>query len=199
MAEILFPAGVELASEGWMLNEPAQVNRSGWTNTRKVVGLPGAGLWQATATIDGIATEDEEAVVRAFIIGLRGVRNTFRLRAGCSQTTVTTATVRTDAGNADTLPMQGLPANATVLKAGKFLTVKLPSGHFRLVCLTLPLVTNGQGQGTASFGPELGEIPAAGTAVELINPFAMMAMTQPIGWSRANGLTAFSFECEEAR
>ncbi|GGB15158.1 hypothetical protein GCM10011380_00710 [Sphingomonas metalli] len=199
MAEILFPSGVELASEGWTLNEPAQVNRSGWTGTRKVVGLPGASLWSSTATIEGIATEDEEAGIRAFFVALRGMRNTFRLQAGCQQTDVTTATVRTGAGNSDTLPMENLPANATVLTAGKFLTVQLPSGHFRLVCLTLPLVTNGQGMGTAVFGPELGEIPVAGTAVELANPFALMAMTKPFSLQRADGLANFSIECEEAR
>jgi hypothetical protein len=200
MPEIAFPVGYDVVSEEWDIDVPAQVNRSGWTGTRKVIGLPGAPIWRATVALEPIATELSERALRAFLLKLKGVQNTFRLPAACSQTNAAGATVRTGANAGLTVPLQGLPANQTVLAEGQFLTVLLPSGHRRLVCLTADLNSNGVGQGTATFEPELGEVPAAGTAVELANPYALMALAAPRnGWSRENGVATFRFQAEEAR
>ncbi|MES2289290.1 MAG: hypothetical protein V4530_06080 [Pseudomonadota bacterium] len=54
---------------------PAQVNRSAFTSRRKVVGLPGAEIWTAKATVESLATELDEREWRAFMMKMRGVEN----------------------------------------------------------------------------------------------------------------------------
>ena len=198
MAEISMPAG-DLEDVEIELDQNFQVNRSAWTGRRRVSGMPGAQRWYASATVPGIATEDDERPWRAFLLSLRGPVNRFRFPVACSQREGSNPTVRAGANPYTTLPLQGLPANATVLKAGHFLTVPLPSGHHRLVMLTADLVTNGSGQGTATFVPELMQTPAEGTTVETINPYLHAALINPRqGWKLSNGVSAFTLDAEEA-
>ncbi len=203
MAIIPTPARLPLRGLKWRCPEPAIVNRSGWTGTSKVVGLPGAGVWSASGEFRVIVGEENVLPWRAFFTALRGQRNSFRLIAieRARQTDVTAVTVRAGAGNADTLPLQGMPASVRVLRAGELMTVPLPSGHHRLVCLTEHLVADANGQAIARFGPELGEIPTAGTLVELREPFALVRQTsEPPGWDVAVGQTyTFPFAVEEAK
>jgi hypothetical protein len=97
--------------------------------------------------------------------------------------------------------LQGLPGGQTVLVTGDLMTVFLPSGHRRLVCLTQDLVSNGQGLATAVFGPELGEVPATGATVEIQRPYAVVALTsEPPGWDVEPGqLYQFAVSAEERK
>lgn len=203
MTIITPPARLPLRGVKWRCPEPAQLNRSGWTGTSKLVGLPGVAIWTLSATFSTIVGEDRAKQWRGFFASLRHQRHSFPVRAieSAAQTTAANPTVRAGAGNADTVPLQGLPLNKTVLLAGDLITVPLPSGHQRLVCLTAPLVSNGQGQGTATFGPDLGEIPAAGAMVEIREPYGLMRQTsEPPGWDVDAGQTyAFTLTAEEAR
>lgn len=203
MAIIQPPARLPLRGIKWRCPEPAIVNRSGWTNTSKVVGLPGAGLWSATGTF--VTTIGERAALRwrGFFTALRGQRNSFPLVAieRPRQTDVANPLVAAGAGSADTLPLKGLPANTTVLLTGELMTVPLPSGHQRLVCLTADLVSNAGGAAIARFGPELSEIPAENAVVEIGEPFALVRQTSDApGWDVDVGQTyTFPFAVEEAR
>lgn len=200
MVTISVPAGADCSDVEWSLDTPAQVNRSAWSGARKVIGLPGAERWFATSALTPVSTETDERPLRAFILACRGPANTFRLPAACSQRSGTNPTVRTGANAGRTLPLQGLPPSTTVLVAGQFMTVPLPSGHERLVCLTADLASNGAGQGTATFSPMLGEVPTAGATVETIAPWALMALTNSRqGWKTEGGQTAFMIEAEEAK
>ena len=129
--------------------------------------------------------------------------NWFPVRAvEAKQTSAANPTVRAGAGNANTVPLAGLPGSATVLDAGDFLTVPLPSGGVRLVCLTTPLTTDAAGNAVATFWPELGEIPNAGATVEIQWPYSYVRLTQnnPAGWDIDAGQKyTFQIDAEEAR
>lgn len=199
MALIAFPTGYDIVSEGWDIDVPAQWNRSGWTGRSKGVALPGASQWHCTVAFEPIPTEAQERALRAFTIASRGVVNHFRVPVACSQTIAANPQVRAGAGGGFTLPLEGLTPMSVALLAGQFLTVPLPSGHHRLVCLTADLATNGQGQATAVFGPDLGETPVAGVSVEIRDPYCPMRRTQPrAGWTRSEGVAVFQFDAEEA-
>lgn len=203
MAIIMPPAKLPLRGLKWRCPEPAIVNRSGWTNTSKVVGLPGAGLWSATGTFVTQIGEDQALRWRGFFFELRGQRNSFPLIAieRARQTAHANPTVRVGAGSADTVPLQGLPLSTLVLRKGELMTVFLPSGHRRLVGLTADLVSDGAGQAIAHFAPELGEVPAPGAPVIIDVPYALVRQTsEPPGWDvDAGQMYAFSLSAEEAK
>ncbi|TCP33277.1 hypothetical protein [Sphingomonas sp. BK235] len=203
MAVIQPPARLPLRGVKWRCPEPASVNRSGWTNTSKVVGLPGAALWSATGTFVTQVGEGRALRWRGFFTSLRGQRNSFPLVAieRARQTAAANPQVAAGAGSADTLPLKGLPASTTVLLAGELMTVPLPSGHKRLVCLTRDLVSDGAGTAIALFGPELSEIPAQNAVVEIGEPYALVRQTSEApGWDVDVGQTyTFPFAVEEAR
>lgn len=200
MPEIAVPDANELILDGPYLTVPAQVNRSGWTGKRKVVALPGIELWSGSFSLADIATEEQERPWRAFLLSLRGPVNWFRWVLPCNSHVGGKPTVRSGAGNGYTLPLAGLAPSTTILKAGQFMTVPLPSGYDRTVCLTADLVSNGSGQATATFEPALGEIPATGVTVETIDPFIRMALVdRTAGLGTQNGISGGSFKVEEAR
>ena len=198
MAEIPMPPG-DLEDVQIELDQNFQVNRSIWTGSRRVSGMPGTQKWYASAVVPDISTEEQERPWRAFLLSLRGPVHRFRFPVACNQRAGSNPTVRIGATPFSTLPLQGLPANVTALSAGQFMTVPLPSGHHRLVMLTAPLVTNGQGLATATFVPELTGSPAAGTMVETINPYLHAALLSPRqGWKTNGGVSAFTIDAEEA-
>lgn len=203
MALIMPPADLPLKNVKWRLPFAAQVNRSGWTGTTKTVGLPGAQFWTVSGNFRVLIGEDLAKRWRGFFVSLNGPVHRFPVVAieSARQTSAANPTVRPGAGNSNTCPLQGLPPSSTVLRTGDLMTVFLPSGHRRLVCLTQDLVTNGQGLGTAVFGPELGEVPAAGAPVEIQRPYAVVALTsEPPGWDVEPGqMYQFAVTAEERK
>lgn len=200
MAEIAVPDQEYLIQGDLTLGTPSQVNRSGWTGKRKVIGLPGIELWAGAFSIADIATEEMERQWRAFIFGLRGPLNWFKWILPCNTHAGSKPTVRSGAGNGYTLPLAGLSTSTTILKAGQFITVPLPSGYDRAVCLNADLVSNSSGQATAQFEPALGETPTAGVTVETKDPFVRMALTATRnGLQTVDGVSGGNFDVEEAR
>ena len=59
------------------------------------------------------------------------------------------------------------------------MTVPLPSGAYRVVCLTADLTSDGSGNATAAFVPALGEIPTLAATVETKDPFLPLALVNP--------------------
>lgn len=201
MAIIQAPAPFPLRDKNVRLREPAQLNRSKWTGRSKVIGLPGAAVWLVSGTFASITDEEKARPWRAFFVGLRGRRHSFRVRVGLErQTTAANPVVRGGANAGLTVPLQGLPASQTVLRAGHMITVTLPSGHERLVCLQADLVSDAIGNAVASFAPELGEVPQAGAAVEIQWPHALVRMANDTnGWNFTDRVRrGFSIDAEEA-
>lgn len=199
MAEITVPLPDELLLTRLALSSPAQVNRSTWTGYRKVVGLAGTEVWQGAVAIDGLATEEEERQWRAFIFALGGPENSFRWPLPCNIHIGPKPRVNAATGDGYSLPLDGMTPNTRILRAGQFITVPLPSGHQRAVCLTADLVTNGSGQATAQFKPALNEVPADNAEVETAFPFIPMAPVESVmSLGTAQGVSATSFDVEEA-
>lgn len=199
MPEITVPVPGDLRTDRLELSSPSQVNRSTWTGRRKVIGLPGVERWQGAVSIGPIALETEERQWRAFLFALKGPANWFRLPLPCNQHLGNRPTVAAGASNAYILPLTGMQPNTLILRAGQFMTVPLPSGHRRAVCLTADLVANGSGNANAIFEPALNETPSLGATVETLTPFVAMApVGSIIGLATADGVSAASFDVEES-
>lgn len=199
MAEITVPDYGALLLDGLELNTPAQVNRSSWTGRRKVIGLPGTERWTGQARIDLLTTENEERPWRAFLFGMGGPENWFRWPLPCANHIGPKPVVAAGAGNGYTLPLESMQPNARILRVGQYLTVPLPSGHFRAVCLLADLVTNGAGEAMAQNRPALNETPTEGVTVETVKPFIPMAPTEGLlGFSSSDGVSGAAFDVEEA-
>lgn len=200
MSEITVPDYDNLILSGLSLLAPAQVNRSRWTGARKVVGLPGAELWRAKITVDSITTEVEERQWRAFLFGLRGPVNWFRWYLPCNQHIGPKPLVAAGATAGYSLPLDGMTANALILKAGQFITVPLPSGKTRAVVLTADLVTDGSGAATAQFEPALPEAPAENATVETADPWIAFALaSDEQGFGYQDAVAGTELDVEEAR
>lgn len=199
MPEILVPDYDGLTIDSLDPRVPAQVNRSGWTGRRKVVGLPGAETWMASLTIEPLTTEVEERPWRAFLFALRGQENWFKLRVACQRHIGPMPVVGSGATAGYSLPLVGMQPSTRILQAGQWLTVPLPSGHARLVNLLADLVTDGSGAATAICNFALNEVPAAGATVETANPSTPVASAEAgIGLSWSGGVGGRSFDVEEA-
>ncbi len=198
MAIITVPDNEAIVIDRFDFDSPVQVNRSGWTRRSKRLDLPGGQMWYFQFHVEDIMTEEAERPWRAFLLQLKGPANKFRLPVACSQISGSNPTVRTGAGNGNTLPLQGLTPGSAI-RTGQYLTVRLPSGHERLVMLTADLNANGSGQGTATFIPSLDETPATGAAVEATNPWALVSLPDSRnGWTISDGISGFQFNVEEA-
>jgi hypothetical protein len=197
---ITLPTGFDFDSEDWRIDVPGQLNRSVFTSKRKYVGLPGAEMWMARVTVEAITTEIDERKWRAFTLKMRGQENTFQIIANCQTPPSATALVGVGATDGYSLPLTNMAVSQTILHEGEFMTVPLPSGHKRLVCLTADLVANGSGVGTATFEPALNEVPTFAAALEITNPYALVNLRERSnGWVRQNGIAQFVLDAEEAR
>lgn len=194
---VAFPA-LDFDAE-WTRTVPAQSNRSGWTGRSKTIIGPGLSTWSASITFEALTTELEERAMRVFIESLDGIVGITNVPRACQQHVGAKPTVDTGATAGSTLPLTGMTASTTILKAGQFMTVPLPSGHKRLVMLTADLVTDGTGEAVATFKPSLGEIPAGGATVETLDPYCpMRSTTNEIAIATQDGVSVVSIDMEEA-
>jgi hypothetical protein len=178
---------------------PASVTESEWTGATQVIVGPGRQLWFANIEVPTLATEAEETEWRAFLYGLRGIVNTFNLPLACQSHAGPKPLVGAGAGNAYTLPLTGMQRDTTILDAGQYLTVPLPSGYNRLVSLAQNLVTDGTGNATAMLEQKLYETPTLGAAVESVAPFVeMRSLNRRLGMSYDQGVSGFALDLREA-
>lgn len=174
MAEITVPDQSLIVDKAWELDVPAQLNRSEWTSKGKVTGLPGAEVWSFTGRIRYRSSMKLMRAWDAFFLSLRGIENKFRVRRTCQSHVGPKPLVDTGATDGYTLPLKGMTPSTTILSAGQFITVLLPSGHARLVGLTADLVTDATGKAVAAFAPALGEIPVLDSQVETAETYSFM-------------------------
>lgn len=183
----------------WSRSVPAQSNRSGWTGRAKTIIGPGISAWQASITFEVIATELEERTMRVFVESLDGIVETTNVPRACQQHIGAKPVIDTGATAGSTLPLTGMTASTTILRAGQFMTVPLPSGHARLVMLTADLVTDSSGDATATFKPSLGEVPDAAEEVETVEPYCPMRSSEnDIPMPTRDGVTVVSLSMVEA-
>lgn len=195
MAEIDVPDQSLFVDKEWTLDVPAQRNRSGWTGRSKVVGLPGAETWKVKARLRSRATDRQRRPWRAFFAAVRGIQNSFRVRMACQSHIGPAPQVDSGAGDGYSLPLKGMTPSTTILEAGQFMTVPLPSGYWRPVVLSADLATDAAGKAVAQFEPALGEVPALDAVLETAEPFCLVSLTTPTtGWAGGS----FAFEAEEA-
>lgn len=200
MSEITVPDQEGLSLDEYALNVPTRMNRSGWTGKRKVIGLPGIEFWFGKVTIRAIPTETEEQPWRAFLFALDGPANWFRLSLPCASHAGSKPVVGSAPGDGYTLPLSGLATSQTILNAGQWMTVPLPSGRYRTVCLIAPLVSDSGGNATAAFRPALGETPTVGVTVETKAAFLPLSLTGSTpGLVQSDGVSSATFDVEEYR
>lgn len=199
MPEILVPDRKAITLDAYDLAVPSQVNRSQWGGSSKVVGLPGAEVWTAKITIDGLATEESEWPWRAFLLALKGQQNWFRLRMTCQRHIGPMPVVDTAAGDGYTLPLTGMAPSTTILRAGQWMTVPLGQDRYRLVGLTDDLITDAAGRAVAQFSPALRVAPATGAVIETASPFMQVRKADgSAGFSYSDAIAGRSLDLEEA-
>lgn len=197
MARIPVPNAEQLIMTSLVLLVPDQMNRSEWTSRGQVVGLPGAEMWFITAEIEPLATEKEERPWRAFVFNLRGRQNFFYFPLCVQRHIGPRPLVASGASYGYGLPLEGMTPSTRILEAGQYLTVPLPSGHYRTAMLTQDLVTNAAGQAVATLNIALGEIPFLGSVVESAEPYIPVRNTDnraSLAFSNAVSGAQFSFE-----
>lgn len=178
---------------------PDQLNRSIWTSRSQVVGLPGAEYWTARVALEPMTTEDEERPWRAFVFGLRGRQNHFHLPIACQRHVGGKPLVNAATLSGYTLPLDGMQPSTRILKAGDFITVPLPSGHYRTVMLTADLITNSSGEATAQLNFALNEVPANNAIVETAKPFiSVRSAGGENGMSWENAVSGAALDLVEA-
>lgn len=200
MAVVTLPANPVFVRRSWTPPAQNQVNKSGWTGARKVVRLPGAGVWKVSASILPISRERDSWPWKAFFTVLEGDANTFLMPFACSQTTAANPQVGNGAEQGDdTCPLVGLPPSALFLHGGRSLTFLLPSGRRQLVLLTQDIIANSGGAGLARFRAALRETPTPGAVVEARDTVCEMAMVSSSNpWDEDEGVYKFAWDAEEA-
>lgn len=176
----------------------AQRNTSAWTGKSKIIGLANTGRWTCEVTFWPISTEDEERLLRAWLVNMDGQINATNIQRACQTPPGSSPIVAAGAVAGNTCPLSGMQPSSTILKAGDHITI--PTGStFRLVTLTADLVSNGSGAGTAQFRPEIIEAPSVGGTVSIYTPFSPMRLAQDDNpMPSADGVTSFTATFVEA-
>lgn len=194
MAVIAMP-GFGIRSVDWVLDQPAQVNRSEFTAKRRVMPL-GRGFWAASVGLRPLYAH-EVGKWRGFLAALRGQVNVFDLPA-VEAAQISGVVVRVNGAGQGGYALQttGWGAGAGKrLETGQFIAV-----GSQLLQLTEPVVANAAGSALVRFVPALRTRPADGTLIEVAWPKARMALSDSrIGWNVEPGpLYSAGFSCEEA-
>lgn len=162
MAVIAWPDGVNIRAIEWVLDRPAQINRSDYTGARRVTANPWHGKWSAKLEIAPIVGEQNIWKFKAFLAALRGPVNTFRLPATYgAQSGLPAATVTTTAAKgAVTMSLTGVQ-----MQAGQMATVN--DQLLQIISVADAAIT---------FEPPLRAQATSGTAVEVGNPTCLVSL-----------------------
>ena len=201
MALITWPAGVALRSVQWRQTWPRLVQRSEFTNRRRIAMFGACPLWTAECELPPMTRAKADAL-RAFLSRLAVPGNTTRLVAvEAPQNPAATGVASATGTTPVSLGITGLPASATILRAGQMIQVWLANGDTQLLVLNADLVSNGSGYGLAQFDVPLRSAAAIGSGVEMNLPFAHLEAGEEImAWAAAPGTiySASGFTLTEA-
>ena len=190
MALVTFPASARIARADWRLDTPSQVNRSAWTGRRQVFGSPGHARWSASIALAPLVGQNSILAWRSFLVQLRGQINTFRLKAVEARQNTNSGITAAAAASAGARSMT-VSTLAQPLFEGQFITA-----NDQLLLIT---GVSGVGGTTLAFEPALRADLGLGTAVEVANPTAHVALVDSgFGWSVDRGqVYTVGFDVEE--
>jgi hypothetical protein len=187
MALIALPP-IYLRIRRFDLDVPGLGNRSEWTGTRQYIDLPGAETWYAKAAFLPAARERDKRHLRAFLWGMRGGSNWFRLSVAAGQHPGPNPTVA-EVLDPNTIRL----SSAAGLSHGMYATFVYPNGTTRLVGLSGDPAGN-----VVSFEPFVRVNPAVGSVVEVQNPYCEMSLSNPRnGFDEDDGVATLEFDAEE--
>lgn len=174
----------------WSLDVPQQKSRSEFTKRTKVIGMPGAEGWLASAMVLPDASQTETRAWRTFIVSCRGSENSFRLPAEkpwpapAAEPTVTAAIT----GN------RAVTVSSTAeLATGMYATVEQANGYFRLVVI---VALDGS---DVHFEPYLTGDPKIDATFRIAAPFCPMRLSgNALKLPNRARPTGFTFEADEA-
>jgi hypothetical protein len=193
MATIAFPSTPGVAKIEWTPPAATSVNK-GWSGKRRTTILPAPGRWKAKVTIVTVMGEAAFLAWRAFLMGLQGQANNFRLPAVEMPQSGQIA-VRVDGAGQTGLSLatHGWTGSGSALKAGQLITV-----GDQLIGIGADVAIS-SGGATLALTRRLRPSPADDAAVEVRTPYGLMAATSDdLPWSVDPGqLYGLSFECEE--
>lgn len=171
MSIITLPSCPPLNGVNWRYNQPTQVNRSEWTNKRKVSVLPAAPMWMADVQDIVITEEWQYWEFNAFFGLLQGRANSFRLPAvRKAQISGVTPLVNGGGQTGYSIITDGWGASGTKLKRGQFITIS-----DQLMRLTADVVS-ASGAATLTFDRWLRASPADNAALVVDIPTALVSL-----------------------
>lgn len=203
MAVIAMPSEPGIAAARWRAPVPAvQRNRSGWTGHEKALIVTYATRWGVTVEINRSFDPAVYRQWRSFFAQLQGPANTFYLRACGQQHALAEPRINgTPQMGDESVPVDGMQANAAYFGIGDLVTIPLTSGFRQLVIVRAPLTASGTGTGTITFDPPLRGDVTDNTLLETTHPYAEVAL---VGagpeWIEGPGdaWAVSAFEAEEA-
>lgn len=180
----------------WSLQPNTQSFQSPLSGAVQTVELPGA-RWKASFLMENL-TEDDSALLQAFLVKLRGRAGRFYLynfgRDKPRGTQGGAPLVKGAGQSGTTLIIDGCTVGATLL-AGDYLEV---NGELKMVVASA--TANGSGEMTLTIEPPLRASPADNADVTLIQPKAIFMLTgDEAKWSTQPGkFSSFPIDCIEA-
>ncbi len=180
MAIITLPPAVRIKRVEWTVDQPAQVNRSKWTNRRQVVTQPGPALITASADLVVAIGEANALAAEAFLIDLEGPINSFRLAlAENAQLPAGSVAYVDGAGQyGRSLVLRGGPPGLTLRRGMKIGT------YDQAVFVMADATFAANGSATVSFKPSLRLSPADASYVEIVKPTVLVSLAgSSAGWS----------------
>lgn len=167
------PANLPIQSVRFGLKTNTQLFISPLSGDTQAAELPGA-RWFSTYTL-APKKRSEEAAVQAFLVALSGASGTFYGYdpAGVTPLGTPTGTPRVNGDDqvGSSLITDGWTNSTLVLKAGDYFTV---NSEYKMV--TADVTSNGSGQATISFKPNLRSSPADNDNVVVTNPTCIMRL-----------------------
>jgi len=177
---------VSVSNSSFRLISSSVSTMSPFSGARKAYDYMGQ-WWEGEVTFIPTRREDA-ALIQAFITKLRGVYGSFlyadpdALALG-HQGAGGTILVNGAGQTGNTLIVDNMTNSTTVAKAGDYFQLGTGASS-RLYMFTENLVSNGSGQGTATFEPSLRTSPADNTQLDITSPMGVFALTSSdVGWS----------------
>ncbi|WP_444756557.1 hypothetical protein [Pseudomonas sp. A014] len=170
---LAWPASLRPSEMTWGIVNNSRAFTSSLSNAQQIVGQPGA-YWQCTLTF-GLLTRAQERQLSAFLGDLDGMFGTFNMPAITRRrsNSVGSLTVVTGVAQSRSMLVAGAAAGVQVFAPGDYLTVA--GEMFEVV---RPVTANAQGQAVVPLNKRIRRTLTAGAAIEYLNPYSEMRMTQ---------------------
>ena len=168
-----WPASLCPSEMTWGIVNNSRAFTSSLSNAQQIIGFPGA-YWQCTLTFETL-TRAQERELSAFLGRLDGMYGTFNMPAFTRRRTNGVGALTVMSGNAQARNVQvsGAIASSIIFAIGDYFSVA--GEMFEVV---EPAVSNAQGLATVMVNKRIRKALVAGTAVEYLNPYSEMRMTQ---------------------